>query len=162
MACLCGPCRQRRRPAHRRSHGGGPGGRSGQACRPGASGVRHGVHHSGVSFHRALPCHPPHRQYLLPDAGAADRRRYRAAAVFCSGLSGGTAAGKAHQLAGPHPLPQPDFAHRGAVCRVSGPPAGHVLRRAQCRIRCAAHRAGHPVRLPDHGHSGRAEFRGGH
>ena len=58
LACLCGPCRQRRRPAHRRSHGGGPGGRSGQACRPGTSGIRHGVHHSGVSFHRALPCHP--------------------------------------------------------------------------------------------------------
>ena len=80
LACLCGPCRQRRRPAHCGRGGCGTGRRSGQACRPGASGVRHGVHHSGVSFHRALPCHPPHRQYLLPDAGAADRRRYRAAA----------------------------------------------------------------------------------
>lgn len=80
LARLCGPCRQCRRPAHCGRGGCGTGRRSGQACRPGASGVRHGVHHSGVSFHRALPCHPPHRQYLLPDAGAADRRRYRAAA----------------------------------------------------------------------------------
>ena len=167
LACLCGPCRQRRRPAHCGRGGCGTGRRSGQACRPGASGVRHGVHHSGVSFHRALPCHSPHGKHLVPDAGAADRRRYRAAAgllgaVFCSGLSGGAAAGKAYRLAGPHPLPLPDRAHRDAVCRVSHPSAGGTLRHTQRRVRSPARCAGHPVRLPDHGHAGRAEFWRGH
>lgn len=58
LACLCGPCRQRRRPAHCGRGGCGTGRRSGQACRPGASGVRHGVHNFSVSFHRPVPCHP--------------------------------------------------------------------------------------------------------
>ena len=114
-----------------------------------------------------VPCHSPHGQHLVPDAGAADRRRYRAAAgllgaVFCSGLSGGAAAGKAYRLAGPHPLPLPDRAHRGAVCRVSHPSAGGTLRHTQRRVRSPARCAGHPVRLPDHGHAGRAEFWRGH
>ena len=77
---------------------------------------------------------------------------------FCSGLSGGAAARKAYRLAGPHPLPLPDRAHRGAVCRVSHPSAGGTLRHTQRRVRSPARCAGHPVRLPDHGHAGRAEF----
>ena len=63
---------------------------------------------------------PPHGKHLVPDAGAVGGRRYRAAAgllgaaFFAAGLSGGAAAGKAYRLAGPHPLPLPDRAHRGA------------------------------------------------
>ena len=94
-------------------------------------------------FPLARACHSPHGKHLVPDAGAADRRRYRAAAgllgaVFCSGLSGGAAAGKAYRLAGPHPLPLPDRAHRGAVCRVSHPSAGGTLRHTQRRVRSPA------------------------
>ena len=166
LACLCGPCRQRRRACPLRAwwlwHG--------QVVWIKLAGRVHPVFamvftilvYLSIGPCLAIPAPPvpPSRCWCR------DRRRYRAAAgptrcCFCSGLSGGATAGKAYRLAGRILCPG-DRAHRGAVCRVSHPSAGGTLRHTQRRVRSSARCAGHPVRLPDHGHAGRAEFWRGH
>ena len=111
--------------------------------------------------------HPPHGQHLVCDAGAAGRGKHRAAVgllppVFCSGLSGGPAPGEADPAAGQNPLPRLAGPDPAVVCGLSAPPGSSRLRHPDRRLHRPARRAGHPGRLPDHGHSGRAEFRGGH
>ena len=123
LVCLCRPCGQRHRPAHRRRCGGGSSRQPGRSCRAGAPGLCPGVRHSGLPVHRAVSGHSPHSQHLVPDAGAAAGQPPRAAdcllgSIFRCGIPGGTPPGKAHRMAGAHPLPLPDFAHRlpGACC----------------------------------------------
>ena len=64
--------------------------------------------------------------------------------------------------AGQNPLPRLAGPDPAAVYGLSAPPGSSRLRHPDRRLHRPARRAGHPGRLPDHGHSGRAEFRGGH
>ena len=112
LACLSGPGHQCRGAARCRSGGCGPGPGSGKAGRPGAPGVCPGLYDPDLPVHWPLPGHPTHCQHLLCHADPPGGHRGRAAAgvlggVFCGGLSGGPAAGKAHPLAGQAAVPLP-------------------------------------------------------
>ena len=172
LARLCGVRRQRHRSAHHGRCRRGRRGRAGSAGQPGPPEVCPRLCDFGLSLHRALPRHPPHGQHLVRDAGAAGWAAGAAlqlgllppvffAAAFLVALRArrSSPTGWAKSSAPPC-IALILLLFRG---RAAPPGQPHGYGTPDRRLRSALPAVqGILGRLPDHGHSGRAEFRGGH